>query len=44
MARLASQEARAGDAAAAHRHWGEAARLAPTVLKYRWRWLRSALG
>lgn len=44
VARLASQEARAGNVAAAHQHWGEAARLAPTTLKYRWRWLRSSLG
>ncbi len=44
VARLASQEARAGNVSAAHQHWGEAARLAPTVLKYRWRWLRSTLG
>ena len=44
VARLASQEARAGNVAAARRHWGEAARLAPTTLKYRWRWLRSSLG
>ena len=42
LARLAAQELRVGDTAAARTHLAEASALAPLTLKYRWRSLRLA--